>query len=195
MSILFSSSGLQSASSTIFGPGSHLTSYYLPQAHTTTGVTQTITSSALFCYPIVVPKLTTFASIGMEVTTTAASSSIRLGVYYENETSGGPGLLHTDCGTIDTASSTGEKTIAFTTPLCGRLWLVCCTSAHTPTMRSFGSTSATSAGYVGSASQTTSSTPPLRRTSSSSYFSALPSDLTGDAGSTTTTRPIIFLKF
>jgi hypothetical protein len=73
--------------------------------------------------------------IGLEVTTGAASSTVRLGIYAEDATTGLPGSLLLDAGTID-STTTGFKELTISQALSpGRYWLAAVALVATPTVR------------------------------------------------------------
>ena len=85
-----------------------------------------------FLTPFWVPRSQAFDRIGLFVTTAVAASTIRLGVYADNN--GVPGALITDYGTVDT-TTTGAKeiTIALTQGP-ALLWLCAASQGGTPTV-------------------------------------------------------------
>lgn len=100
--------------------------------------TLAISANVLYASPFYVPKTKTFTSINIEVTTLAAASSIRLGIY--SDTNGVPNALLLDAGTVSSAS-TGGKTIAISQSLpAGWYWLVGVGNG-TPTLRALVATS------------------------------------------------------
>lgn len=71
--------------------------------------------------PFLVPVVTTFDRIGVEVTTAQAASNLRLGIY--SDSSGVPGARVLDAGTVASAT-TGAKTITISQALsAGLYWL------------------------------------------------------------------------
>ncbi|HEX6912590.1 MAG TPA: hypothetical protein VF142_19445 [Longimicrobium sp.] len=84
--------------------------------------------------PFVVPRATAFDQLALEVTTSAAGATVRLGVYADDG-DGRPGALVLDAGTVD-ASSIGLKTraAAFTLQP-GLYWLVAAARGGSPTTR------------------------------------------------------------
>ena len=92
----------------------------------------------LYITPFFVPRTTTFDQIGINVTATAASSVIRLGIY--NMTTGqDPTSLVLDAGTVDSATSTGIKTITISQQLTAGLYaLASCAQGGAPSVGSFG---------------------------------------------------------
>lgn len=75
-------------------------------------------------------------AIGIAVTTGAASSTIRLGIYADDGT-GYPGALLLDAGTVD-SGTTGHKEIVLSTPLslpAGLYWLAAVAQDGAPTAR------------------------------------------------------------
>lgn len=152
--------------------------------------TAALVANRLYFIPFVIYESTTFTKIGVSVTTLAASTGIRLGIYNYNNTYGYPGSLILDAGTID-SSTTGDKTISISQTLYDKFWL-CLISNGTPSIRtsytvapplsevnawwgmnSFGSPSNNSSPIVSSAP---------------SYYTALPATFTGTSVSVTFSR-------
>ncbi len=76
----------------------------------------------------------TFNQVSLEVTVTAASSTVDLAIY--NDNAGAPGTLLTDFGAIDSHTGTGVIVIAISQLLVpGRYWLGSLPLAGTPTVR------------------------------------------------------------
>lgn len=65
-----------------------------------------LTQSVEYASPVFFHKAVTLNRLGVAVTATAASSTIRLGI--RNDSDGVPGTVVLDAGTIDSASTTGE---------------------------------------------------------------------------------------
>ncbi len=109
--------------SPVIGPASGgATSFY----HTTiiggANSTGTPVSGTIFFIPFQSCD-TTWTRIGMNVTTLAVAKTIRLGIYEMDPTTGGPGDLVLDAGTIST-TTTGEKEITISQALERRMyWL------------------------------------------------------------------------
>lgn len=83
--------------------------------------TFTPTQNRIYFAPFDIEVATAFQSMFAWVITAQASNTFRLGIY--GDTSGAPGALIVDAGTID-ASSTGAKTVSISvTANPGRLWL------------------------------------------------------------------------
>lgn len=112
--------------------------YGAGQATPSTGVS---TLNLLQAVPIYVPHGVTVVSIACEVTTLAAASTIRLGIYGHNATTDGPGTLILDAGTVD-SSTTGVKEITISQHLNpGWHWLAAVAQGGTPTIRTIGGAS------------------------------------------------------
>jgi hypothetical protein len=86
-------------------------------------------ANVLYSIPLLVPYNRTYTTIGIEVTTLAASTNARLGIYKDKylesgATEGGyPRELVLDAGTVD-CSTTGAKTITISQALtAGWYWL------------------------------------------------------------------------
>lgn len=75
-----------------------------------------VTPDRLYAIPIYLPG-DTITRIGLEITTAAASTTIRLGIY-ERDSTNGAGALVLDAGTID-SSTTGGKEITISQTLTG----------------------------------------------------------------------------
>jgi len=155
-----------------------------------------LVANTIYFLPFNIYKSTTFTKIGVSVTTSAASSNIRLGIYNCDNDFGFPGSLVLDAGTID-SSSNGDKTITISQTLFGKYWL-CLISNGTPSIatsytiappfsevnawwgvNSFGSTSdCANASIVGV----------------SSYYSALPATVIGDTILKTNDFYLIYLQ-
>lgn len=76
-------------------------------------------------------------AIGIAVTTGAATSTVRLGIYADDGT-GYPGALILDAGTVN-STTTGHKEIVLSTPIllpAGLYWLVGVAQGGAPTVRS-----------------------------------------------------------
>lgn len=86
--------------------------YYMRPVHSGFSV-GTPVQSRLIAIPYMVrsPVAVTFQSVAVIVTTNVASSTLRMG-WYAVGTNGLPGALLYDLGTVDTAASTGIKTLA-----------------------------------------------------------------------------------
>lgn len=95
--------------------------------------------NALHLIPFRVPTTTTFDRIGILVTTLAASSAVRLGIY-ESLADGMPGDLVLDAGTVD-STTTGAKEIALSQVLTPNLyWLAFVAQGGNPDCRGFSTT-------------------------------------------------------
>jgi hypothetical protein len=100
--------------------------------------TFTPTLSTAYMVPFFFPRSTTLATFSIEVTTLAASNTIRCGLYapeFKNSTdttNGGsyPYRLLIDCGTVSSAS-TGVKTIACAITVQGLVWATIASQAGT----------------------------------------------------------------
>lgn len=95
-----------------------------------------LTQSLLQAYPLRIHGVepVTFASIAVSVSTLAASSAIRLGMYAFG-TAGAPGALLYDLGTVDSTSD-GVKTIASSFTLGpGMVWIAAVAQGGAPSVR------------------------------------------------------------
>ncbi|MEU7170314.1 hypothetical protein ABZ949_02335 [Micromonospora tulbaghiae] len=108
--------------------------YTTPAAARTTAVIPNGDGS-LCGAPFFVGQPRGFDRIGVEVTTAAAATNVRLGIYAD--TGGGlPGALVLDAGTVD-ASTTGTKELTISTGLLapGEYWLAAVAQGGSPTFR------------------------------------------------------------
>jgi len=94
--------------------------------------TRALTADRIYHVLIPVPEAITITRIGVDVTTAAASTIIRLGIYTVG-TDGLPDALVLDAGTVD-SSSTGFKEITVSQALQGQYYF-CAVSDGTPTVR------------------------------------------------------------
>lgn len=104
-----------------------------------------LTASQLVAFPFVITRWPgpSFNEAGIQVTAAVAATTVRLGVYADNN--GVPGSLIADWGAID-SSTTGYKTAAITwSPAPGRYWIAAVAQGGTPTV----STRSGSSPYVG----------------------------------------------
>lgn len=153
--------------------------YVRPLTVSTASSTMSIVASTIYLFPFSFDEVVTPSSVAIRCGTLSASSSIRL-VIYAVKGDGMPSTLVADLGTVSTAS-TGEKTIAYTTPLYGQYWIGLISSAHTPalstiTLQTFfgqqtlGTTTISGTGNIYGVTQA----------SVSSYFTSAPADLSSD---------------
>lgn len=106
--------------------------YWYQQANYNSGTTATV-NNELLAIGLPVLTSTTFDRIGCEVTTAAASSTIRLGIYADN--GGKPGALIVDGGTVDSSSISVKEVVINQTLAAGTYWLAFCAQGGTPTVR------------------------------------------------------------
>lgn len=86
--------------------------------------TRTLNEDRGFWVPVVVDRSLTVDRIGLELTSTATGSPVvRLGIY--SDSSGVPGTLLLDAGTIDGTSATYQEITISQALTAGRWWLVC----------------------------------------------------------------------
>jgi len=103
-------------------------------------VTSTISNAlnTLVCHQFYVPNAITITKIGAELTTQGSAGAVlRLGVW--SDSSGAPGTLLSDAGTLVGDASTGSKEITLGTPLAlakGMYWFGGCPQVATSTWRS-----------------------------------------------------------
>ncbi len=88
-------------------------------------------ANTLIGQPFFVPVTATYTGIAIHVTTAAALTEARLGIY--NDNTGVPGSLVLDAGTVAT-TSTGAKEITISQSLSGPAWywVACVTNSGTP---------------------------------------------------------------
>ena len=95
--------------------------------------TNAVTQSLLYASPLFLAKPCTLDRIGAEVTTLAATTNVRLGIYADSN--GRPGALLLDAGTIDaTGNGAKEVSISLAVPA-GLLWVASVAQGGAPTMR------------------------------------------------------------
>jgi len=126
-------SATQAALDALILPGSQFTTGYSYGPQSGAVSSTAATQSQLHAYPLIINKSSqAFDRIGITVSTGAASSTVRLGIY--NDSSALPGTVLLDAGTID-ASTTGDKTITITQTLTrGRWWIVGVAQGGAPTL-------------------------------------------------------------
>ncbi len=157
----------------IFGYGNSVSNFTVPNDYVP-GSGSSSTGTNLIAIPFNIYKSTTFTKIGMSVTTGAASSQIRLGIYNANNYGGAPGTLVLDAGTID-SSTTGDKTITISQTLYGKYHLVFIANIAA-IVRTLGTVSPSDVNaWIGTGSITTTNSNSSYSISPSTYFSALPS--------------------
>lgn len=150
------------------------------------GITVVIVVDTLYAVPFFVPRTATYTSINIEVTALVAGKSARMGIYADS--SGVPGALELDAGTVSVAS-TGAKSIVIAKELAaGWHWLVIVSDGG-PTLRGGSNTSPMPwLGY-------TSGTDVTGHTGWSVAFvyAALPDPFTGGGALMTTVAPRLML--
>jgi hypothetical protein len=105
--------------------------YYSPARDT---VTTAAHGAAVASYSPITLGSGIITRIGCEVTTSAASSTVRLGIYHDSG-AGRPGQLWFDAGTVD-STTTGTKTITISKQShAGLYWLVAVAQGGSPTLR------------------------------------------------------------
>jgi hypothetical protein len=188
-----------------FGFGNSACNFYVPNTLSPSASAFVMVANTIYCMPITIGSTKTFTKIGVEVTSTGASSSCRLGIYDSTGTGGFPGARVLDAGTIDSHTATGNKTITISQSLKGNYWLVVICNATAPQLRAGNSIASVSnwpecanvgvanidLGFGGVAG--------LSEASVSSYFTALPSSLASDtfsiiAPASGLTAPLVFLQ-
>lgn len=177
----------------IFGYGNSASNYTIPTSYTPSVSTNAIVANALYFINFNIYKSTTFSEIGMNITSFAAASSVRMGIYDCNGNLGDPANLILDAGTLD-SSTNGIKTIAISQTLYDKFW-VCFICNGTPTIQAGTSNIYDVNGYSGLGSFNTSTSVAYTRriTGVPSYFTALPSSVLG-LTSTNTVSALVFLR-
>lgn len=105
--------------------------YYRPPVTAVT--TLAVVQDRLYAHPMSIPAAVTLDRIEVEVTTAAALTTIRMGIY--NDDGGTPGTLLLDAGTVD-SSTTGRKSITISQSInAGIYWLASVAQGGTPTVR------------------------------------------------------------
>lgn len=96
--------------------------YQIPQHFVTTSGTTAIAANTLYAVPLVVARRTAFTRIGASVTTAVGGTNARMGIY--NDSTGKPGTLLLDAGTVSTGTN-GLKEITIAQSVNrGLYWLV-----------------------------------------------------------------------
>jgi hypothetical protein len=96
--------------------------------------TSAFTAGRLLFVPIWVDAAWSIDRVGFYLSTVAASSSVRIGIYNAGS-NGAPGSLLVDFGTVATAVGTGEKTITVSQTLQpGMYWLAMAAQGGNPTL-------------------------------------------------------------
>ncbi len=143
---------------------------YMTPPNSYSAATLTMGADYIYYQPTHMPAYT-YTRIGVEVTT-AVSSTIRLGIYGLDATTGGPGALILDAGTVD-ASTTGNKEITISQALdAGPVWIAAIADAS-PGVRATNPTLADS--MLGLTSPSASETTYVYKTSSSGEHTSLSS--------------------
>ncbi len=125
-------------SAAAFHPGFQAARYYTTPAVQTWG-TLALSGNRLYAIPFYVPVATTFTKMSISVTSFVALSSIELGVYANS--SGVPGALEYDAGTVSSASNGLKEITGLAMALsAGWHWLAMASSSN-PTVQGFSNTS------------------------------------------------------
>lgn len=107
--------------------------YMLPGIELSTNSTRALVASTIYYSPFIVRTPITVDQIVTEITTSAASSACRMGIY-KADSDLQPTALVNDSGTID-SSSTGVKSISISVTLDPGVYLTALNSNGTPTLR------------------------------------------------------------
>lgn len=95
---------------------------YLPTIRGTTSANSPIVANKLYYVPFICRATYSFTAISIEQTGAGTTGNARLGIY--NDSSGHPGSLKQDCGTVSCPASTGVRTVTTTIALSpARYWL------------------------------------------------------------------------
>lgn len=97
-------------------------------------VAAALKANTAYAAELIVPRAATFDSIAVEVTTPAAGSTLRLGVYADDG-GGAPGALVADFGTVD-AGTAGSRALSISQVLQpGLYWVVVAALGGAPSIR------------------------------------------------------------
>jgi hypothetical protein len=122
--------------------------WHVPQNGGTALGTGALTADRLYAIPFILPRGGTADQIACEVTTLAASSNVRMGIYTataDNDVRPGTLVSGSDVGAISSAS-TGVKSNTFSSAIRispGRLYFLSVISSHNPTLRTIAAAAAT----------------------------------------------------
>jgi len=170
-------------------------------------------ANQIYLYPLLISTQQTFTKIGMYLKSssgTGSSYKARLGIYNADSSTipGFPGTLLDDYGLIDWGGSMGENNITISETLQGRYWICLIQNSTTSSARinfndGAGAGAHETAGMLTNAfgstigEVNTNCMAYLTEASVSSYFTALPADLSSDTfveQEASTTPPGIYLK-
>ena len=150
-------------------------------------------SNDLKATPIFIPNDVTADRIGVDVTTSAASSNIRLGIY--NDSNGRPDTLLLDAGSVAT-TSTGLKEITISQALSKNTWYWLVynkdTAGATVALRALSSAGLSSGGGFGYSSGTSTNQPEYQRYAVT--FGALPDPFNSAASLSTSAAARIVIR-
>jgi len=174
---------------TVYGDLPHVSGRFYDSRIQSAFTTFTLTVNTLYAVPFYVPVATTYTTLAVEVTTLSVGKSVRLGIY--NDSTGVPGSLVLDAGTIST-TTTGAKTITISQLLAaGWYWLAAVCDSSVPVLRALSQTNALPAMGYTSGTDTTNHV----GFSVAFTFAALPSTFTGGGAVMTTAAPRIMLGY
>lgn len=117
---------------TVYGDIPHASGRFYDSRLQSSFTTVALVANTLYAQPFYVPRSTTYATIGIEVTTLAVGKSVRLGIY--NDNGGVPGSRVVDCGTVST-TTTGAKPITINQVLAAGWYWLAAVSDGTATLR------------------------------------------------------------
>lgn len=160
--------------------------FYDSRIHTTL-TTFTVTVNVLYGMPFYVPTTTTYTAISIEVTTLSVGNHCRLGIY--NDSTGAPGGLVLDAGTILTTTTGGKSIVISQSLSAGWYWLALVSDSSVPVLRAYSQTNALAAlGYT-SGTDTTNHV----GVSVAFTYAALPNPFTAGSALMTTAAPRVML--
>ena len=116
-------------------PGYYPNRYHTGENVGTTSATLAMTANRLYASLFVCGKTTTWTRIGVDVTTLAGGTSIRLGIFSAG-TDGAPGTLLLDAGTV-TGASTGVQEATISYAMSPGYYYLVAVSDGTPTVRAW----------------------------------------------------------
>lgn len=113
--------------------------------HDTTGTAGTV-ANAMVLIPVFFSGTKTLDRIAVEVTTAAAASTVRLGIYDDDGTGGQPGTLIADFGTVSSAT-TGVKELTISQSVSGLVYFAYVSSSSSVDLRCLVRSTGTNAAF------------------------------------------------